>query len=235
MVPALVLVAVAVLALALLTGHVLKFGPLTRGPAQDAQGISSVAPQLPLAAVALDTYPGQDQRGVFQRIDRIVASGNTMVTMGSQRPVTACPPAVPRLDQRRAHLAPGPGQRLGGGRAQAALGHPATLLAGGPGGWVAFGHNAIWTSPNGQSWTLAGTRGITPQLHSDTVYVVTKTADGFLAAGYETTGAGNQAVIWTSRDGVTWQRLTAAQLGPGRARGNRAEHRLRRPRTGTPR
>ncbi|HEX5299132.1 MAG TPA: hypothetical protein VFW50_19280, partial [Streptosporangiaceae bacterium] len=82
-VPALVLVAVAVLALALLTGHVLKFGPLT-GDKHKSQGISSVAPQLPLAAVTLDTYPGQDKRGVFQTINRVVASGNTIVTMGSQ-------------------------------------------------------------------------------------------------------------------------------------------------------
>ena len=82
-VPALVLVAVAVLALALLTGHMLKFGSLS-GNQHKTQGISSVAPQLPLAAVTLDTYPGQDQRGVFQSINRVVASGNTIVTMGSQ-------------------------------------------------------------------------------------------------------------------------------------------------------
>ena len=84
MVPALVLVAVAVLAVALLTGHVLKFGPLSGDKHKAGQGIRSVAPQLPLAAVTLDTYPGQDGRGVFQSINRVVASGNTIVTMGSQ-------------------------------------------------------------------------------------------------------------------------------------------------------
>ncbi len=78
---------------------------------------------------------------------------------------------------------------------------------------MAFGDNAIWTSQDGQSWTLAGTRGITPRQSNDTINVVTNTPDGFLAAGYETTSAGSQAVTWTSRDGVTWQRLTAAQLG----------------------
>ena len=40
------------------------------------------------------------------------------------------------------------------------LGHPATLLAGGPGGWVAVGPQAIWTSPAGQTWTLAATHGL---------------------------------------------------------------------------
>ena len=100
---------------------------------------------------------------------------------------------------------------------QAAPGHQAALLAGGPGGWVAVGPQAIWTSPSGLAWTLAATHGISPQLPGDSVWVVTKTADGFLAAGTgSANGAGRgatQAVIWTSRDGVTWQRMTAAQLG----------------------
>jgi hypothetical protein len=96
---------------------------------------------------------------------------------------------------------------------QPPLGYEAVRIAGGQRGWRAFGDNAIWTSQDGQSWTLAGTRGITPRQSNDTINVVTNTPDGFLAAGYETTSAGSQAVTWTSRDGVTWQRLTAAQLG----------------------
>ena len=80
-VPAIVLAAVAVLALALLTGHGPKFGPLT---ANQHKTQKPVAPRLPLAAVTFDTYPGQQQRGVFQSINRVVAVGNTIVTMGSQ-------------------------------------------------------------------------------------------------------------------------------------------------------
>jgi hypothetical protein len=102
--------------------------------------------------------------------------------------------------------------------AQAALGHPATLLAGGPGGWVAVGPQAIWTSPTGQAWTLASARGISPQLPGDSVWVMTKTAQGYLAAGTNEAGASagagtSGAVIWTSRNGLTWQRMTAGQLG----------------------
>ena len=104
-----------------------------------------------------------------------------------------------------------PVQLPGGG--QPPLGHEAVRIAGGQRGWMAFGDNAIWTSQDGQSWTLARTRGITPRQSSDTINVVTNTPDGFLAAGYESTSAGSQAVTWTSRDRVTWQRLTAAQLG----------------------
>ena len=212
-VPAIVLVAVAVLALALLTGHGPKFGPLTANQHRTA---NAATPQLPLAAVTFDTYPGQQQRGVFQTINRVVAAGNTIVTMGSQTSdgvvrqqflVSANAGASWQLAPVRA---PGGGQGV-----QAPLGHPAALLAGGPGGWAAIGPQAIWTSPTGLTWTLAATHGISPQLPGDSVWVMTKTADGFLAAG---TGAGSvkgatQAVIWTSRDGVTWQRMTAAQLG----------------------
>ena len=213
--PAIVLVAVAVLALALLTGHGPKFGPLT---ANQHRTPNAAAPQLPLAAVTFDTYPGQQQRGVFQTINRVVAVGSTIVTMGSQTSdgvvrqqflVSANAGASWQLAPVRA---PGGGQGV-----QAPLGHPAALLAGGPGGWVAVGPQAIWTSPSGLTWTLAATHGISPQLPGDSVWVITKTADGFLAAGTgSANGAGHgatQAVIWTSRDGVTWQRMTAAQLG----------------------
>ena len=214
-VPALVLVAVAALAVALLTGHVLKFGPLSGDKHQAGQGITSVAPQLPLAAVTLDTYPGQDQRGVFQSINRVVASGNTIVTMGSQTSDGVIRQQFLVSTNAGASWRLAPISALGGGQgAQAALGHPATLLAGGAGGWVAVGPHAIWTSPTGQAWTLASSRGISPQLHGDSVWVITKTAQGFLAAGANNGGgAGSGAVIWTSKNGLTWQRLTAGQLG----------------------
>ena len=47
---------------------------------------------------------------------------------------------------------------------------------------MACGPQAIWTSHDGLSWTLAATHGISPQLPGDSIYVVTGTADGFLAA-----------------------------------------------------
>ena len=218
-VPAIVLVAVAVLALALLTGHGPKSSPLTAN--QRGTPANTVAPQLPLAAVTFDTYPGQQSRGVFQTVNRVVAVGSTIVTMGSQASdgVVRQQFLVSTNAGASWHLAPV--RAPGGG--QPALGHPAGLLAGGPGGWVAVGPQAIWTSQSGLTWTLAATHGISPQLPGDSVWVITKTADGFLAAGAAAdAGSANhhatQAVIWTSRDGVTWQRMTAAQLrlaGPG--------------------
>ncbi len=100
----------------------------------------------------------------------------------------------------------GPGS---GGR-RAGSGHPAQLIAGGNGDWLAVGPQGVWTSRNGQSWTLSSSSGITPADTGDQVWVLTQTAGGFLAAGQN--AAEGTAVIWTSPDGVHWQRMTAPQL-----------------------
>ncbi len=71
--PVLAVVAAA-LVLALATGHFPRFGHLTANQQQN----------MAVAAAALGTYPGHEQRGVSKTVDRVVASGNTIVTMGSQ-------------------------------------------------------------------------------------------------------------------------------------------------------
>jgi serine/threonine protein kinase len=202
-VPAVALVAVGALVSGLLLGHVIDFGQLTA---------NQLAPQGTTTA-ALRTYPGQQQRGVFQALNRVVASGSTIVAMGSQ--------ASDGLVRQQFFVSSDGGKSWRLARLHAAdggqsvpLGHQATLLAGGPGGWLAIGPQAIWTSPDGMSWTLASTHSVSPQLPGDSVWVITKTATGFLAAGKgSAAGGGTQAVIWTSRDGLTWQRMTAADLG----------------------
>jgi hypothetical protein len=195
--PVLAVVA-AVLVIVLATGHFPGSGHLAANQQQD----------MTVAAAALGTYPGQEQRGVSQTVDRVVASGNTIVTMGSQTS-----DGVAR-QQFFVSTDGGASWRLaslhGPGGGPPPLGHLASRLAGGPGGWVAVGPQAIWTSPDGLNWTLAATHGVTPMLPGDQLLVLTDTAQGFLAAGEAAAGGG---VIWTSRDGVTWQRKTAAQLG----------------------
>jgi hypothetical protein len=191
----------AAVIIAVLHGHATAVGPAANEGGAGA----------PPAANGLPTYPGQSARGVFQTIDRIVASGNTMVTTGSQQTGDDVRQQffVSTDAGRTWRLAP---VRLPGG-GQPPLGYPATRIAGGPRGWMAEGDNATWTSPDGQTWTLAGPHGITPRERGDVVNVVTSTPGGFLAAGYDGAGADQQAVVWTSRDGVTWQRQTASQLG----------------------
>ena len=196
--PALAIIAAAVIFA--LTSHSQNSGQLAANQQPDTA-----------VAAALGTYPGQQHRGVSQTVDRVVASGNTIVTMGSQSS-----DGVVR-QQFFASTDGGASWRLaslhasGGGAAP--LGHAATRLAGGPGGWLAVGPQAIWTSADGLSWTLASTSGV-PQLPGDQLLVLNSTAHGFLAAGVAAASGGvTQAVVWTSQNGLTWERKTAAQLG----------------------
>ncbi len=201
---ALVLAAGAVLGAVLLPNHNPNQNP-NPGPLAGNQ----------VNTAALPWYSGQQQRGVFQQISRIVSAGDTMVTTGSQSTengnVVRQQFFVSTDGGSNWHLAPV--HASGGGPAP--LGYRAPLIAGGAHGWMAgAGGNDIWISPNGLSWTLAATHGITPHEPGDAIDVVTNTANGFLAAGTgQQTSGGKQAVIWTSVDGLTWQRKTATQLG----------------------
>ena len=203
MLPAVLLTAVAALAVALFTGAWPRSGPLA-GNEQQASG----AARMP-AAASFGIYPGQQQRGVVQAITRVVTVGRTIVATGSQASDGVVRPQFLVSADAGASWQLAPVDAPGG--AAAALGHPATLLAGSQGGWAAVGPHAVWTSRNGLAWTLASAHGISPQQPGDSVWVMTRTADGFLAAGAN--GSIGQGVAWTSPDGARWQRMTAAQLG----------------------
>ena len=190
--------AAAVLAAVVLPSHNPKAGPLAGNQ---------------LSTGALPGYAGQQQRGVFQTVSRIVSAGNTMVTTGSQS--TENENVVRQQffvsSDGGSHWRLASVHAPGGG--QAPLGYTAPLIAGGAHGWLAEGPDAIWTSPDGLSWTLAATHGITPVESGDSINVISNTADGFLAGGQQQAGGREQAVIWTSHDGLTWHRATATQLG----------------------
>jgi hypothetical protein len=153
---------------------------------------------------AVQTAAGQ---GLFQTLTRVTSSGNTVVAVGSQ--------AGGDLTRGQFFISTDAGstwqtaavQAAGGG--DPAPGHPAQLLAGGGASWLAVGPHAIWTSRDARTWSLASTTGITPTDSGDQVRVLTRTATGWLAAGQNPTEA--TGVIWTSRDGLHWQRATAAQ------------------------
>ncbi len=142
-------------------------------------------------------------------MSRVASFGGTVVAVGSQTggDIPRAQFFVSRDDgttwQLAAVTAPGGGAP--------APGHAAQLIAHGRTGWLATGPDGIWTSTSGQSWTLASTSGITPADAGDQPSVLISTGRGYLAAGQNS--AEGTAVIWTSADGLHWQRMAAPQLG----------------------
>jgi hypothetical protein len=108
------------LALALLPGH---------GAARAVRHASSARP---LAAGPFGTYSGERDRGVFQTISRIVASGRTIVTMGAQVSDGVVRQQFFASAGGGATLQLAPVHAAGGG--QPPLGYQATRLAAGPRG-----------------------------------------------------------------------------------------------------
>ena len=210
-VPLVAFMVTAALALALLPGR----GPTAARLAGSRGGSASRALGAGTSARPFGTYPGEQGRGVLQTISRIAASGGTIVTTGAQVSDGVVRQHFFASADGGASWRLAPVRLPGGG--QPPLGYAATRLAGGPKGWVAIGTaapEALWTSTDGLSWTLAARHGIAPQQPSDQIWVLTATAQGFLAAGQARGPGGRpQAVIWTSRDGVAWLRMTAAQAG----------------------
>jgi hypothetical protein len=84
--------------------------------------------------------------------------------------------------------------------------------------------DAVWTSQDGRTWQLGP--GIAPLAGGDRVLGLARTPGGFVAVGENMHPQGTAAtaltpVLWTSADGLAWQRRDASQLhlpaGKGRA------------------
>ena len=96
------------------------------------------------------------------------------------------------------------------------------MIAGGPGRWLAVAPDAVWTSPDGRTWQLGP--GIAPLASGDRVAGLALTPGGFAAVGenigpHGTAAALTTPVLWTSADGLAWQRRDASQLDlPGKGR-----------------
>ena len=140
---------------------------------------------------------------------RVASFGGTVVAVGSQTggDIPRAQFFVSRDDGTTWRLA---AVTAPGGGAPAP-GHAAQLITHGRTGWLATGPDGIWTSTSGRSWKLASTSGITPADAGDQTSVLISTGRGYLAAGQN--AAEGTAVIWTSADGLHWQRMAAPQLG----------------------
>jgi hypothetical protein len=198
-VPGAVLVTVGAVTFALLTGHGPGSGhPTATSPTHKVRS----KPASPPAPRTIGIYSGQQQRGVFQQIDSVAGYGDTIVTTGSQSSDGQVRQQFFVSDDSGSSWRLAAVQAAGGG--QPSLGHAATLIARGPAGWLAVGPNAIWTSADGLSWTLAAAHGITPGRSGDQVRVLTATASGFVAGG----ARDGHAMVWVSRDGMSWRAAT---------------------------
>jgi len=132
---------------------------------------------------------------------KVAASGDTVVAVGSQD--SAIPSFSVSTDGGRTWT-----PAFMGSQAGPVTGHPATTVAGGPGGWVALGPQAIWLSPDGMSWTLVSARGLAAP--GEAITGLAKDSWGYLATGIAQSGTG---LVWTSPTGLNWHRFTAAQFG----------------------
>ena len=162
-------------------------------------------------------------RGISQTLGRVTSDGPEIVAVGSQ--------VGARIARAQFFVSLDDGRSWSMGSVRAPGGGPpppgyaATLVAGGRGAWVAVGPGSIWTSADGQTWTLSSTAGL-PLRPGDQIDVLKRTAAGFIAAGTNVPG-GDRAkaspVVFLSADGTAWRRLRAGQLRlpAGRAPGIR--------------
>jgi hypothetical protein len=178
-VPAVLLAGVAGVAMMMLAGHGDQTTPVASHPASARSAAVSEFSQV-----------------------NVSGDGSTVVAVGSENSVT--PSFRVSADGGRTWTTAAISSQAG-----PVTGHQATIVAGGPGGWVGLGPNAIWTSANGQAWTLVSAHGLAAP--GVTITGLIKDSWGYLASGTQA-GSGT-GLVWTSPTGLTWHQHTAAQFG----------------------
>jgi hypothetical protein len=205
-------VAVPILAMVLLGVVIVVLADANSGNPAPAPDTSSLGfPPATLAGSQFTAAP--NDRGITQTLGRVTSSGAEIVAVGAQTGARlARAQFFVSMDEGRSWTM-GTEQATGGG--PPLPGHAARFVAGGQGEWVAVGPDSIWTSGNGESWTLISQSGL-PLQPGDQISVLKRTAGGFIAAGANVPN-GDQAksspVIFMSVNGIDWERLGAAQLG----------------------
>jgi len=167
-------------------------------PSTDSLGF----PPANFAAADFTTSAAEAGRGLSQALGPVAADGNDLVAIGDE------------TGSETAHTEffvsqnAGKTWQLATVEGNPSPGHVPTHIAVGPDGWVAVGPDSIWTSKDGTDWTLSSATGL-PTEAGDAINTLTRTPDGFLAAG----GNNGAAVVWTSANGTTWQRSTPGLNG----------------------
>jgi hypothetical protein len=199
---------VAVIAIAIAGIVITGPGGAGGGPA----GLVVTGPSAVLADGQFAGPGGAPGPAVPPALTGIAAVGSTVVAVGAQATVpTAQPLVLTSADGgqtwQQAVL------RVPGG-APAGAGAVPLMVTGGQGKWLALGADATWTSADGRSWRLGP--AIAPVAPGDRVRALAQTGTGFLAVGENVHLRGadvvRSPVLWTTSDGLTWQREGAAQL-----------------------
>jgi hypothetical protein len=177
---------------------------------------------FPPATLAGNDFMAADTgRGIRQTLGRVASDGDEIVAVGSQ--------AGARIARAQFFVSGDDGRSWTMGTVRSASGgepppgHGAIFVAGGQGAWVALGPGSIWTSADGRTWTLAPGGGM-PLLPGDQIGALARTAAGFVAVGASVPGgdhARSTPLIFSSANGISWERLDATRLrltaGAGRA------------------
>jgi hypothetical protein len=213
-------VAIPILAMVVFGVAVVVIAGANSGNAGPAPPATSLG--FPPATLAgNDFMAAANGRGISQTLGRVASDGDEVVAVGSQ--------AGARIARAQFFVSANDGRSWTMGVVRSASGgmpppgHGAIFVAGGQGAWVALGPGSIWTSADGRTWTLAPGDGM-PLRPGDQISAVARTAAGFIAVGADVPG-GDQArstpLIFSSANGISWQRLDAARLplaaGAGRA------------------
>ena len=174
---------------------------------------SQASPGFPPALLArreFTPYLSGSTRGVVLSEGRVASSGTEIVAVGAESGQL-----IPRA-QFFVSLNGGKSWSLGGvttaDGGTPPPGHAARFIAGGSGAWAAIGANSVWTSADGQAWTLTSATGL-PQRAGDYITVLKRTSSGFIAAGANMPdGDRSTPVIFLSADGQRWSRLSGGRL-----------------------
>ncbi len=196
-------------------------GIVITGSLNASQGLSGLVTAYPPARLADGQFAGPSGSAapsVLPSLTGIAAAGDTVVAVGSQatlpdaRPLVLMSPDGGHTWQPAVLRAPDGGSMAGA---------VPLMVAGGPGRWLALAPDAVWTSPDGRTWELGP--GIAPLASGDRVKALAQTPGGFVAVGENVHRQGAAAVLtpvlWTSANGLVWQRRDASQLDLPAGRG----------------
>jgi hypothetical protein len=198
-------------------------GVVIAGSLNASGGQSGLVTAYPSARLADGQFAGPGGSAppqVLPSLTGIAAAGATVVAVGSRATLPDERPLVLMSPDGGRTWRPAVLRARDGGSLAGAV---PLMVAGGDGRWLAVAPDAVWTSPDGRAWQLGP--GIAPLASGDRVVGLAQAPGGFVVVGENVHRPGTAAaltpVLWTSANGLAWQRRDASQLdlpaGKGRA------------------